>query len=159
MLLFPNTYQNIKQIDTSPFIVDDKQMQLIKNNVFEYFGVNEDVLMSKAYGDMWTAFYESAIEPFAIQFSEVLTRMLFTFREQSNGNYVMTTANRLQYMSNADKLAVSSQMLDRGLMSINEVRDIWNLSPVEGGDVRIIRGEYYSTDEKIEEVDDNANEE
>ena len=159
VLLFPHNWTNIKQITSSPFVVDDKQMQLIKNNVFEYFGVNEDVLMSKAYGDMWTAFYESAIEPFAIQFSEVLTRMLFTFREQSSGNYVMTTANRLQYMSNADKLAVSSQMLDRGLMSINEVRDIWNLSPVEGGDVRIIRGEYYSTDEKIEEVDDNANEE
>lgn len=159
VLLFPHNWTNIKQVTSTPFIVDDKQMQIIKNNVFEYFGVNEDVLMSRAYGDAWTAFYESAIEPFAIQFSEVLTRMLFTFREQSNGNYVIATANRLQYMSNADKLAVSSQMLDRGLMSINEVRDIWNLAPVDGGDVRIIRGEYYSTDEKIEEVDENANEE
>ena len=151
MLLFPNTYQNIKQIDTTPFVVDDKQMQLIKNNVFEYFGVNEDVLMNKAYGDAWSAFYEGAIEPFAIQFSEVLTKMLFTLREQSQGNLVMATANRLQYMSNADKLAVSSQMLDRGLMSINEVREIWNLTPVENGDVRIIRGEYYNADDKLTE--------
>ena len=61
------------------------------------------------------------------------------------------TANRLQYMSNADKLAVSSQLLDRGIMSINDVREIWQLPPVEGGDVRIIRGEYYNADGKVSE--------
>lgn len=154
MLLFPNTYTNIKQIDSKPFVIDDKQMQLIKNNVFDYFGVNEDVLMNKAYGDAWSAFYEGAIEPFAIQFSEVVTKMLFTLREQSQGNIVMATANRLQYMSNQDKLNVSSQLLDRGILSINDVREIWNLSPVEGGDSRIIRGEYYNADEKIEGAED-----
>ena len=59
------------------------------------------------------------------------------------------TANRLQYLSNAEKLNVSSQLLDRGIMSINDVRDIWNLPPVEDGDRRIIRGEYYDTKEKM----------
>lgn len=77
--------------------------------------------------------------------------MLFTFREQSQGNSVMLSANRLQYMTNRDKLNVSSQLLDRGIMSINDVRDIWNLPPVEGGDARIIRGEYWNADEKINE--------
>ena len=71
--------------------------------------------------------------------------------EQSNGNEFYFTANRLQYLSTADKLAVSNGMLDRGVMSLNEVREIWNLPPVEGGDVRIIRGEYYSTDQKLED--------
>lgn len=151
LLLFPNTYQNIKQIDVKPWVVDDKQMEIIRKNVFEYFGVNEDVLQNKAFGDAWSAFYEGAIEPFAIQFSEVMTKMLFTLREQSSGNAVHATANRLQYLSNADKLNVSSQMLDRGIMSINDVREIWNLPPVEDGDVRIIRGEYYTTDEKVGE--------
>ena len=156
LLLFPNTYQNIKQVDVKPWIVDADQVKEIQKNVFEYFGVNEDVLENKAYGDAWSAFYEGAIEPFAIQFSEVLTRMLFTFKEQSMGNQVMATSNRLQYMTNADKLNVSSQLLDRGILSLNEVREIWNLPPVEGGDTRVIRGEYYSTDEKI--GDENGNE-
>ena len=113
--------------------------------------VNEDVLQNKAYGDAWSAFYEGAIEPFAVQFSEVMTKMLFTLREQSQGNAVMLTANRLQYMSNKDKLDVSSQMLDRGIMSINDVREIWSLPPIDGGDARIIRGEYWNADEKIQE--------
>ena len=151
LLLFPNTYSNIKQIDVKPWIVDADQIKLIKANVFDYFGVNEEILQNQAYGDKWSAFYEGAIEPFAIQFSEVLTKMLFTLREQSNGNEVIATANRLQYLSNAEKLNVSSQMLDRGIMSINDVREIWNMPPVEGGDARIIRGEYYNADEKVAE--------
>jgi hypothetical protein len=151
LLLFPNTYSNIQQINAKPFVVDADQMKIIRDNVFEYFGVNEDVLTNKAYGDAWSAFYEGAIEPFSVQFSEVMTRMLFTLREQSQGNLVMATANRLQYLSNNDKLNVSAQMLDRGIMSINDVREIWNLPPVEGGDQRIIRGEYYNANDKVNE--------
>jgi hypothetical protein len=153
LLLFPNTYQNIKQVDVKPWVVDADQMGVIRSNVFEYFGVNEDVLQNKTFGDAWSAFYEGAIEPFAIQFSEVMTKMLFTLREQSQGNRVMATANRLQYMSNQDKLNVSSQLLDRGILSLNDVRDIWNMPPVEGGDVRVIRGEYYNVAERVEETD------
>ena len=150
LLLFPNTYKDIQQVNSKPFTVDAEQMKIIRESVFEYFGVNEDVLENKAYGDSWAAFYEGAIEPFAIQFSDVMTKMLFTLREQTEGNRVMATANRLQYLSNSEKLNVSSQMLDRGIMSINDVREIWNMPPVENGDVRIIRGEYYNADQKTE---------
>lgn len=148
-LLFPNTYKDIKQIDVKPYTVDADQMEQIRENVYNYFGVNEDVLQNKAYGDSWSAFYEGAIEPFAIQFSESITKAMFSERERAQGSLIMATANRLQYMSNNDKLNVSSQLLDRGIFSINDVREIWNLPPVEGGDSRIIRGEYYSADEKL----------
>lgn len=152
MLLFPNTYTNIKQIDVKPWVVDADQMKAINANVYQYFGVNEDILQNKAFGDSWAAFYEGAVEPFAVQFSEVMTKMIFTFREQSQGNKVIATANRLQYMSNADKLAVSAQMADRGLMTRNEIRQIWNLAPLPApyGDQLPVRGEYYN-------VGDNAN--
>ena len=155
LLLFPNTYTNINQVKSDPYVIKAEEMKLIKDNVYQYFMVNEDILTNKAYGDAWSAFYEGAIEPFAIQFSEVVTKMLFTFREQGAGNAVMLTSNRLQYMTNNDKLNVSSQLLDRGVMSINDVREIWNLEPVEGGDVRIIRGEYYDADAKLEEEEPN----
>ncbi len=149
LLLFPNTYSNIKQIESKPFTVDADQMKEIRANVFEYFGVNEDVLQNKFNSETWAAFYEGAIEPWAIQFSQVLTKMLFTFREQSQGNYAIATANRLAYMSNADKLAVSAQMADRGLMTRNEIREIWNLPPLPApyGDQLPARGEYYNINE------------
>lgn len=162
LLLFPTQYKNIKQIESKPFTVDADQMKEIRANVFEYFGVNEDILQNKFSSETWAAFYEGAIEPWAIQFSEVMTRMLFTFREQSQNNFVMATANRLQYMSNADKLQVSAQMADRGLMTRNEIREIWNLAPLPEpyGSQLPVRGEYYNVGEEADETEEvNTNEE
>ena len=159
VLLFPHTYTDIKQIDTKPWVIDDKQMEIIKANVFEYFGVNEDILQNKFSSETWSAFYEGCVEPFALQFSEVMTKMLFTFREQTEGNIVMATSNRLQYMSNADKLQVSAQMADRGLMTRNEIREIWNLAPLPEpyGSQLPVRGEYYNVgDEEDEGTDGNT---
>ena len=158
-LLFPNEYDDVKQIDSKPFIVDANQQKLINTNVSNYFGVNEEILQNAATGDKWSAFYEGAIEPFAIQLSECLTRMLFTYREQSAGASVMFTSNRMQYMSNADKLNVSAQMADRGIMNRDEIRQIWNLPPIPdgSGQAYIIRGEYYDAGEKIEEQTNEGN--
>lgn len=71
--------------------------------------------------------------------------MLFTFTEQSYGNKVMATANRIQYMSNTDKMNVTQGFADRGLATIDELREIWNLPPLpdDMGQVIPIRGEYY----------------
>lgn len=154
LLLFPNTYNNIKQIDSSPFTIDKDQLQLIQTNVFNYFGVNEDILQNKAYGDSWSAFYEGCVEEFAIKFSEALTKAIFSERERANGALVMLTANRLQYMSNADKMAFTNDGLDRGMLSVNEAREVWNLAPVDGGDVRTIRGEYKNADELEDSKDE-----
>ena len=154
LLLFPNTYSDIQQIKSSPYVVDYNMTQQIKQNVFEYFGVNEDILQNKAYGDAWSAFYEGAIETFSIQFSDVMTKAIYSDREQIAGAKLQATANRLQYMSNADKLNVSAQMADRGLMSINEIREIWNLPPVDFGDIRIMRGEYKASDDVEEQKDE-----
>ena len=150
LLLFPNTYSNIRQVDVKPWVVDADQAKAIRENVFYYFGVNEDILTNKAFGDAWAAFYEGMIEPFAIQLSDVLTKMLYTLREQSLGNKVTATTNRIQYMTNADKLAVTRDFADRGMASIDELRDIWNLPPLPNGlGQKIpIRGEYYDLGEK-----------
>ena len=145
LLLFPSTYKDIRQIDVKPWVIDADQMKAIKDNVYEYFNVNEDILTNKAVGDAWSAFYEGAIEPFAIQFSEVMTKMLFTLREQSQGNRVTATANRIQYMTNKDKLEVTNGWADRGMASIDEMREVWGLPPLPDGkgEAIPIRGEYY----------------
>ena len=155
-LLFPSTYKDIKQIDSKPYTIDADQMKLIYTNVYNYFGVNEDILQNKAIGDSWAAFYEGAVETFAIQASESLTKSLFSERERAQGSGVMLTANRLQYMSANDKLNIVTTLTDRGIMNRNEGRDVFNLAPIEGGDEFIIRGEYYNATEKVGGTD-NAN--
>ena len=160
VLLFPNTYSNIQQIKSTPYTIDPEERKAIKENVFNYYATNEDIIQSKAVGDKWDAFYESVVETFAIQFSEVTTKMFFTKREQTYGSKIMATSNRLQYMSAKDKLSVSSQMADRGLMTRNEIRDIWNLPPLPSpyGDQIPARGEYYSINEESEESNEDTKE-
>ena len=140
--LFPNTWTNIQQIQSAAKVVDPEQMEQIQNRVYTYFGTNEKILRNEATGDDWSAYYEGKIEPFAIQLSQAMTCMTFTLNEQHRGNAITWSANRLQYMTNADKLQVSSQMFDRGIFSINDVMDIWNLPHVPDGDKRYIRKEY-----------------
>ena len=153
-LLFPNTYKDIKQIDVKPYSVDAAQMEQIRENVFNYFGVNEDVLQNEAKAEELEGFFDGCIEPFAIQFSEALTKMLFSERERAQGSYLIANANRLQYMSTSQKVAMAQQLLDRGVMSVNEARELFNYTPVDNGDVRFIRGEYTDANDKVTEVED-----
>lgn len=152
VLLWPNTYRDIKQVNQTAYTVPEEELNEIRTTVYNYFGVNDEILQSKAFGDSWSAFYESVIEPFAIQFSETMTQAIFTDRERAFGSLIMATSNRLQYMTTKEKLEVSAQLADRGVLSPNEIRDIWNLPPIEGGDIRIIRGEYYNSDEKLQPI-------
>lgn len=142
LALFPNTYTNVQQIQSAAKIVDADQMELIQTRVLNYFGCNEDVLQNKTVGDAWSAYYEGKIEPFALQLSQAMTCMTFSHNEQKRGNAIVWSSNRLQYMTNTDKLQVSSQMFDRGILSTNDVMAIWNLPPVPDGDKRYIRKEY-----------------
>ena len=146
VLLFPNTYDEIHEMKAAGYAVNKEEQEHIKTNVCDYFGVNEDILQNKAFGDQWLAFYEGFVEWFAIQLGEVISGMIFTERERAGfGNQVFFSANRLQYMSNADKLNAVTQLGDRGLATRNEMREILNLEPLPEpyGSQIPTRGEYY----------------
>ena len=142
VMIFDERYADVKQILSKPYIVDAEQMKLIEENVYNYFGVNGDILQNKSIGDQWSAFYEGKIEPFALQLGLVMSNMTFSPREIAFGNQIMFTSNRMQYMTNADKLQVSTQLFDRGLINRDQAMDIWNMPHVEGGDKYYIRKEY-----------------
>ncbi|MDR0957915.1 MAG: phage portal protein, partial [Clostridiales bacterium] len=142
VMMFDLKYKDVKPIDSKPLIVNTEQMKIIQENVYTYFGTNIKILQNNFSEDDWNAYYESKVEPFALQLSLVMTNMTFTPRQKAVNNGIFFTANRLQYASNQTKLDISSKLLDRGILSINDVRAIWNLPPVEGGDVLAIRKEY-----------------
>ena len=145
IVLFPNTYSDIQQINSKAYVVDADQMKMIQTNVFNYFGVSEKVLQNTALGDELDAFFNGAIEPFSIQLSEVLTKMLFSPAEQGHGSAIYATANRLQYMPVAQKIAMAQQLGDRGMIMIDEARALFNYPPLPDGEGQQapIRGEFY----------------
>ena len=146
-------YEDVKQIDSKPYIINPSQMEYIKQNVFNYFGTNEHILQNKFTPDEWNAYYEGKIEPFALEIGLVHTNMTFSEREKSFGNQIFFSSNRLQYASISDKINYVVQMGDRGRTSINEDREVFNLPPIEDGDRHFIRGEYRPVDSYGEALD------
>jgi hypothetical protein len=149
LLLFGNQFSNIQQIKQEAYKVDPDQSKLIRENVLNYFGVSENVIQNKANGDELDAFFNGAIEPFAIKLSEAMTRMTFSQREINTGNRITFSANRLQYMSVGSKISMAQQLGDRGILTIDEIRELFNYAPLpdDAGKHAPIRGEYYFVDE------------
>lgn len=142
-------------LNNEPKMVDDKQMEAIRKKIYNYFGVNEKIIQSNYTEDEWNAFYESTIEPLAIQMSLEFTSKLFTDAERSRGNEIIFEANRLQYASMKTKLNLL-EMVDRGAMTPNEWRAAMNLAPIEGGDEPIRRLDTRPVDEGGGGEDDAA---
>jgi len=146
------------ELKNDPKMINAAQMKELRDAVYRYFGVNESIIMGKYTEEEWNAFYESTIEPLAVQMSLEFTSKLFTERELGFGNEIIFEANRLQYASVKTKLALR-EMVDRGALTPNEWREAFNLAPVEGGDKPIRRLDTRPTDETDQQDggDSNAN--
>lgn len=124
-------------LDNKPYAIDEKQMQAVKTKIYDYLGVSESIVNSTYTEDQWAAFYESTIEPLAVQFSLEFTRRLFNERERAFGNSVLFESGRLQFSSNATKVNLIRELMPMGLLTVNQALEILNLPSVEGGDRRI----------------------
>lgn len=122
-----------KELTSDPKMINPLQSKELRDSIYRYFGLNENIVMSKYSEDDWNAFYESVIEPLAVQLSLEFTAKLFTGRERGFGNEIVFEANRLQYASVKTKLELVA-MVDRGALTPNEWREAFNLGPIEGGD-------------------------
>lgn len=153
VMIFDQKYDEIKQVNSSPYVVDSNQLGLIRANAFNYFGSNEAILQNTYTSDQWNAYYEGKIEPFAIKVSIALSQMFFTERERAFGNGIILTANRLQYLSNEEKLATVTSLFDRGMLMVDEGLEIFNMNALPDGEgqKRFIRKEYIEYNELTKE--------
>lgn len=143
-------------------MADDKQMAIVRENAYRYFGVNDAIVQNKYTEDEFNAFYSSVLEPIAIQLSLEFTAKCFTSREIGFGNEIIFSANRLTFASHQTKVNMAKELLPLGLFTVNEMREVFELEPVEGGDKRFVSLNYvdaakqnqYQLGEK--DGDDNA---
>ena len=152
--------QEFTPITMNPTVTNWGTMREFRENVYRYFGVNDNIIMSNYTESQMEAFYDSRIEPFLVALSIELTRKIFSSRELGFDNKVIYESNRIQYSSNATKLAMVA-LVDRGAMTPNEWREIFNLAPIEGGDKPIRRLDTAvvgKTKEKDDTEDEGGNE-
>ena len=145
---------DFQPIKMEPIVADSSLVKEYRDDVFRYFGVNDKILMSQYNEDEMEAFYEARIEPFLVALGTELTRKVFTDRELALKNYIIYESNRIGYASNKTKLNMI-QLVDRGILTPNELRQVFNLAPYEGGDEFIRRLDTMPTGEISEEGDKN----
>lgn len=122
-----------EQVKDNNFVPNEKQMESYTKRLYSYFGVNEKIVNNSYSENEWNAFYESKIEPIAREFTEQLTKILFTKHELECGNEIVFEPSSLQFASMSTKLSLV-QMVDRNSMTPNEWRKVMNLGPIENGD-------------------------
>lgn len=126
-----------QEINNEPKFINPIQAKAIKERVYEYYHVNEEIVQSKYDENQWNAFYESVLEPLAIQMSLEFTNKIFTPAQRSRGAEIIFEANRLAYASNTTKIALARDLMPMGVFTPNEIREVFNMGPIETGDVAI----------------------
>ena len=127
-----------QQIKQDNYVVDNTRNKDTINRLYNFFGVNENIIQAKYTEDEWNAYYEAEIEPIAIQLGNELTRKIFSRKEIAHGNKIVFESSNLQCASMATKLNLL-QMVDRGALSPNEWRKVLNLPPCPQGNEYIRR--------------------
>ena len=123
-------------VKIEPQTATEGQVKMFDEKVLKYYGLNENIIQSKYSEDEWNAFYESVLEPIGLQMSLEFSNKIFTPTEKNFGNEILFESNRLQYASNKTKIELVRYTSN--IMTINEQREVFNLAPIEGGDVFMI---------------------
>ncbi len=124
-------------LSSDPKFVDEPTLKFVQSKILDYFGVSEEVFSNSYDENEFNAFYESTIEPLAIQLSEAFSLGLLTDNQLQRGEEIIFFSERLQYASWPTKVSAIEKLMGLGIMSLNESRGLLGLEPVEGGDKRL----------------------
>ena len=146
---------DFEPVKIEPTTASDNQVKIIDQKVLSYFGVNDHIIQSNYTEDEWNAFYESVLEPIGLQMSLEFSNKLFTPTEKGFGNEILFESNRLQYASNKTKIELVRYCSN--ILTINEQREVFNLAPIDNGDVFLLDQNHTINEEVNEEVNNEGN--
>lgn len=124
-------------INLDPKLVDKDTLEFLQDKILDYFGVSVPIFQNNYSEDEYNSFYESTIEPLAIQLSEGFSIGLLTDNQMERGEQIVFYSERLQYASWNTKVTAIEKLMSLGIMSLNESRALLGLEPIEGGNKRL----------------------
>lgn len=122
----------------APYSVPKEQFETINRQITDYLGVGASIVNGTYTENEFSAFYESIVEPFALQLSQ-------EFRLKS-GAEITFTAERMEFSSADTKIKLLHEAAPLGLITVNEARKLLALPPVADGDRRLQSLNYVSAD-------------
>ena len=122
-----------QEVNTEPVTLTKEQLAYTKENIYDYFNINEDIIRGKFTDDEWNAFFESVIEPLSIQLSLEFTNKIFSKESVLAGHKIIFSVDRIQYAKTTTKITLLKELAILGLYTVDEARAILDMSPI-GGD-------------------------
>ena len=152
--------QEFTPIKMEPSTATYEQMKEIRENIYRYFGVNDDFVTGNMKSDFMENFYRMKIEPFLVALSRELTSKIYP----KGNKQVIYQADQFAFVTLDKKIQLFSTVVLYGGMTINEWRSLFNLGPIEGGDKPVRRLDAAPIDENVDPDDqdpdsDDKNEE
>ena len=124
--------------NVTPYNVPKEQIEAVNRQIYDYLGVGASIINGTYTENEFSAFYESIVEPFALQLSQ-------EFKLKS-GVEVTFTAERMEFSSADTKIKLLHEAAPLGLITVNEARKLLALPPVDDGDRRLQSLNYVSAD-------------
>ena len=121
-----------QEINMKPITLDDEQLKRVNQNIYDYFGISEEIIRNDYTPEKWNAFFEGVIEPLSIQLSEAFTTAIFNDLSIREGHKIIFTTHRLQYASLSQKIQMIKVVASYGMITKDEAREILDLAPIGG---------------------------
>ena len=147
-VIFSDAATKVTQVTSNSQHSNVEEMKKFQKSVYNYFGTNEKIIEGSYTDEEWNAFFESTIEPFINKLELEITKKIFTETELAYGNKIVVESNHLQKMSISSRLNIIEQTRELGLLTINEMRELIYLPPIEGGDKREVSLNYVDSDKQ-----------
>lgn len=124
---------DFKEINLNPVLLNKEQLEMVNGNIYGYFMISEKIIKSAYTPDEWNAFYESVLEPRAIQMGQAFTNAIFGDKAIKEGHCIEFSVNRIKYAKTETKISLIKEAGTLGLITVDEGREILDL-PAIGGD-------------------------
>ena len=153
--------QEFIPITMSPATANYAQMGEIRKDVMRYFGINDEIIMASVKSpEELENFHRIRIEPFLVALSRELTSKVFTGKAAPlEKNKIIYQADQFEFVSLDKKIQLFSTVVLYGGMTINEWRRMFNMPPLEGGDVPVRRLDAAAVDEGEEDLEEDYEDE
>jgi hypothetical protein len=117
--------------------IPEAAMKFLKAVIQERYGISAAILSGDYNGEQHSAFYQTAIEDAVVQYEQAFTACLFTAREQDVGHRVKCYYNKVNYLATADKMNLAGLAKETGIMTLNQINEMFGIEPFDGGDRRL----------------------
>lgn len=113
--------------------IDPNVLQFIDSKILRNWSISLPILTGDYTKEQYEAFYQKAIEPIVISFSQAFTKCLFSDREKGFGNKIRFYTEELSFLSTQQKLEFVKEVAGRGALTNGKILSIFGINALHAG--------------------------